>query len=131
MAEAIWNHRLKAIGLPPSVSSAGLQARSGDPIHPSSAELLESAGISVPDQGSRPISSEIVRNHDLIIVMESFQKSEAEQRFPYLRGRVFTIGHWGGFEVQDPMGRSPEFFKGVYQHIDRGIGEWFQKLNPK
>ena len=128
IAEALWNARLGDEFSSRCSGSAGLMARLGDPVHPFSVELLERNGVNLPEGGATPWSQIDPKAWDLILTMESRHREEIEQRSPVLRGRVFTLGHWSGFEVPDPMGRPMSAFEEAYELIDQGVGDWFKRL---
>lgn len=128
IGEALWNHRLKQLGLPGTAASAGISARLGDPIHPVSAQLLQARGVPVEGQGSRPLRTAMLREADLVLVMEYWHKSTIERMAPFTRGRVYLLGHWQGFEIPDPMGEPESAFKSAFERIDRGVCGWLERL---
>lgn len=129
IGEALWNHRLKQLGRPAAASSAGISARHGDAIHPISAQLLEEEGIEVTQHESRPLRAAMLKEADLVLVMEHWQKSALERNAPFARGRIFTLGHWRDIEIPDPMGAPESAFRTAFKLIDQGVGEWLRRLN--
>lgn len=129
MGEALWNHRRPQLGVAPTAASAGISARFGDEVHPFAANLLENQGIPVPTRRSRPLSTALLRESDLVLVMERWHKSAIEHMAPFARGRVYTLGHWQDFEVPDPMGEPEAAFRAVFELIDQGVSEWLRRLN--
>lgn len=130
MAEALWNHRLQQLALPRQASSAGLSARFGDPIHPFAEQLLKQRDIAVPTRRSRPLSSALLRESELVLVMERWHQADIERMAPYARGRIYLLGHWQTVEVPDPMGEPATAFQEAFELIDRGITEWLKRLHP-
>ena len=128
MAEALWNYHQAKLGLAPTASSAGISASFGDAIHPVTASLLAEQGIAVPSRGSRPLSTALLRESDLVLVMEGWHKSAIERMAPFARGKVYTLGHWQGFEVPDLVGESEAAFRAAFEPIDQGVSEWLRRL---
>lgn len=127
-AEALWNHWQAEIGEPVFATSAGFAATPGEAIHPISKRLLLERGIDIPDHRSRLLESAMLRDADLVLVMETWHKIRLQRFAAYARGRIYTLGHWQGYEVPDPYNGPEELFKHVFQLIDQGIQEWLQKL---
>jgi protein-tyrosine phosphatase len=128
MAEAVWNWHMVNAGLPALACSAGLSARLGDSIDPIAGKLLAERAIETDHLKSTPLRSMMLRDFDLVLVMEDWQKSRLEHIAPFARGRIFTLGHWSGIEVPDPYGESEDFFRKSLNLIDQGIGAWLKKL---
>lgn len=103
MAEAVL-----ASALPESrVISAGLRvppwASDMDPV---AREVLAEQGYPTERRHvPRALAQEDVREVDLVLVMEHWQREDIFRRTPFARGRVFLLGHWCGGEVDDPYGR--------------------------
>lgn len=129
IGEALWNHRLKESGMPAAAASAGLSARFGDAVHPVSAQLLREQGIIVATPGSRPLRTAMLREADLVLVMERWHKTSLERLAPFARGRIYTLGYWQGFEVPDPYGEPEAAFRSAFELIDQGVWEWLRRLN--
>src|SRR4051794_5185298 len=109
MAEAVARVRLTAM---PSVriESAGLGALIGHPADPLAVELMKERGIDLSGHVARQISTIMVREFELILVMESWQVKETEKLSPLARGKVWRLGHWRDFDIPDPYRRPREAF---------------------
>ena len=127
-AEALWNNQRVAAGMDENAWSAGLGAQSGRPVHPEACRLLLNAGVDASEKRSMPLRTAMLRESELVLVMERWQKAELEQRAPFARGRIFCLGHWSQMEIPDPYGASEEVFRSVYDLIDRGVSEWFERF---
>ncbi|MES1935638.1 Low molecular weight phosphotyrosine protein phosphatase [Salinisphaera hydrothermalis C27AD] len=80
----------------------------------------------------RQITTPIVRNSDLILVMERGQLDWIVSSFPESRGRVFMATHWvGGDDIADPFRKSAAFFEQVYEQIEQALAEWSQRLRSR
>lgn len=128
LAAALWNRSAGESGLVARAESAGLAAPEGAAVHPIVLRLLAESGIPSPASRARPLNVELLDAADLILVMQTWHAREIERRLPYLRGRVFTLGHWDGTEIQDPYNEPEAVFRSVYTLIERGVDAWIAKL---
>lgn len=129
MAEALlkqtFAEKNKAHGL---IHSAGLGALVGRPPDPKSCQLMLDRGIDISDYRARQINKEMIRQADLILVMESFQKTAIEQIEPCAKGKVFRLGEWGEGEIPDPYRKELNAFEESLEMIESGIAKWMEKL---
>ncbi len=128
MAEAILRHHVDTTKIAASISSAGIAAVVGKSADPLVQELLHQEGIDCSSHRARQLTSAILLEADLVLVMEQGQRKEIECTFPSVCGRVHLLGKWGEFEVPDPYKKSKEFFKETYQLITQGIDQWQTRL---
>lgn len=122
---------LLAETLPPgySVSSAGIAALIGEPADPMAVALVAERGLSLNDHAGRQVDQRLVTESDLICVMETSQADWIERHWPQSRGRLYCLGHWGGFQIPDPYRRGEAAFRESLELIDRGVREWHGKLS--
>ncbi len=125
MAEALF---ARGIAEGVSVESAGLGALVGEPADPSATALMQELGIDISSHRARDLTPEMVRNADLILVMESVHRKAMHGRFPDTRGKVFRLGEWGKFDIDDPYDQPREFFKSTLELIQRGVEDWAERL---
>lgn len=131
LGEALWNHRASALGINSTARSAGLSARFGDPMHPTSLRLLQESGISpAREHMARPLREVMLKQAELVLVMEQWQREALEKSAPFSRGRIFTLGHWQKVEIPDPMGKPDEAFQLAFELIDQGVTEWLRRAYP-
>ena len=128
MAEGLLRARCCAAGQEVRVESAGIQALTGFPADPFAVDLLGEQGIDITGHIARQLTFDILRAFDLVLVMEEFHKRQIEQLAPLARGRIFTLGHWGGFEIADPYGRPRDAFEEALNLIDQGVASWVKYL---
>ena len=110
------------------VSSAGLNAVVGDPAQPHAVDAMKELGIDISAHKARQITPELVAAAELVLVMSSGQKNELEARYSWARGRVFRIGEWDRFDIDDPMGASPATFLRVRQLLEQTCNTWITRL---
>ena len=125
MAEVLLAHRL---GEGFTVASAGIGALVGAPADPEAIALMNERGLDLSAHRARQLDSVLVRNYELLLVMEEGQAAWIHERFPLARGRVFRLGHWRNEEVPDPYRRGREAFVQALEAIERGIEDWYERL---
>ncbi len=123
-AQTLLEHKLP--GLP--VSSAGLQALDHHSADPAVIALLAEQNLNASAHRARTLSSWMVSQADLILVMDSEQKKVIEQRHPQARGRVFRLGEHIDQDIPDPYRQSPEVFRRVIAQIDHSLDQWVPRI---
>lgn len=123
MAEVIARSALQSPNKKLEVGSAGLAAVQNAGAHPFSIELMRERGLDLSGHVARQLTDPLLRSYELVLTMEQWQVREVERLSPAARGKVFRLGHWGGFDIPDPNGRSREMFVAVAGLIDRGIND--------
>jgi len=126
MAEALLKRDLAEREV--TISSAGLGALVGHGIEPYAREVLEKHGLNASEHRARQITPELVRAADLVLVMEDWQRSEIANLEPTARGKIYLLGRWGEFEIDDPYRQPYEQFEKAFDAIARGVGEWTKRL---
>tara|TARA_Y100000310_G_scaffold151786_1_gene151388 strand:- start:18669 stop:19103 length:435 start_codon:yes stop_codon:yes gene_type:complete len=112
-----------------TVSSAGLTALEGKPAD-AQAQLIASAhNIDMNEHQGRQITSNLVANNSVILVMEHRHVNDLCARYPQARGKTFLLGKWiGDKEIPDPYRQSQEAFEHVYALIDSACSAWQKYL---
>lgn len=86
-----------------TVSSAGLVGLVGHDMEPTARAVAEENGLECGPHTARKLDSELCRDSDLILVMESRQKERLSRAFPEASGKTFLLSHWnGGHDIPDP-----------------------------
>ena len=128
MAEFLFRQRLGEIDANISVSSAGLGALVGQGADEKAIEVMTENGLDISAHIARQLSDELVKQNELILVMEFWQQKEIEGLYPYARGRVHLLGKWSDMEVKDPYKKSREAFVEAFVEIDQLCQQWCEKL---
>jgi protein-tyrosine phosphatase len=110
------------------VSSAGLGALVGEGAAENSILAMGELGSSLANHVATQVDESRVREAELVLTMTSDQKDEVERLFPWARGRVFRIGHWLGFDVEDPYREPLEVFFSAHQKIQLAVESWVAKI---
>ena len=110
------------------VWSAGLAALVGYPADDMAIKVAASNGLDLSTHRSQQVFSWMCQSADIILVMESVQKSELEKKLPLVRGKVFGLGELGKFEIADPYRRPMSAFENAYAEIARGVADWVPRI---
>ncbi|KVO72878.1 protein tyrosine phosphatase [Burkholderia ubonensis] len=124
MAEGLLRERLKDV----EVRSAGLDALVGKPADNHSIELMEERGIDIRPHRARQLGAHECRRADLILAVEDRHRRAIEHAYPFARGRVFTLGHYGRFDIADPFGQERRKFEECLEMIEMGVDDWVQRI---
>jgi protein-tyrosine phosphatase len=124
MAAGLFAHRVRAYPHPPSVASAGLGAVVGAPADRHTLILLRERGIDWTHHRAQQLTPALVAAHDLVLVMDEEQREEVEQLYPPAIGRVWRIGHHGGFDIPDPYRQPRAAFQFTLDLIERGLADF-------
>ena len=128
MAEGLLKQLASEYGGKTVVNSAGLHAMSGYPADTVSSGMLKSMNIDISDHRARQLSVEILSETDLILVMESWQKDTVIALSPESRGKVYTLGHWTGLEIEDPYKKPKIAYAHALGKIKTSVDSWKEKL---
>lgn len=101
----------------------------GAPADPLAIQLMRDRDIDIEGHRGRQITYDILRQFELVLVMENRHRLHIEQLTPETKGRVFTLGHWDGFEVPDPYGHPLKAFEDALGRIDQGVISWQKYLS--
>jgi len=110
------------------ISSAGLGALKEKGIDPSAAALLLDNKYDTADHSARQVSSNMLVEADLVLVMEKAHQQSLMDRYPSHSGKVMLLGHWSGEEIDDPYRKSDEAFKFIFEQIEESCSEWAARI---
>jgi protein-tyrosine phosphatase len=128
MGEYLLKKLVKQSNTDVIVASAGLGALVGHGPDELAREVMAEHGIDMSPHRARQLDGKMVRENDLILVMESWHQKEIENHFPFSTGRVHLIGKWSDCEVKDPYKKSKEHFIEAFEKINQSCEEWCKKL---
>ena len=112
-----------------TVSSAGLVGLVGNEMEPTARAVAEENGLECGPHTARKLDSELCRDSDLILVMESRQKERLSRAFPEASGKPFLLSHWnGGHDIPDPYKRGRDAFERIYPMMQEATKAWAAKL---
>lgn len=128
MGEYLLRSLLSARNEAVTVQSAGLGALVGHGADPFALEVMTEHGIDMQQHRARQLDDTLLKQHELILVMEQWQQKEIELRHPFARGRVHLLGKWGTGEIADPYKKPKAAFIEAYALIERSCNEWCEKV---
>lgn len=129
MAEGLFKQTLIDARKPDlTVNSAGLSALVGHPPDPNACVLMRKRSIDISDYRACQLTQEMVRESELILVMELAQKYILEENEPTARGKIFRLGEWGKFDIADPYQKEIQFFEKTLTLIEKGVSHWVERL---
>ncbi|ALO36517.1 phosphotyrosine protein phosphatase [Colwellia sp. MT41] len=111
------------------VSSAGLTALVGKGAEATATNIALTKNIDMSGHKGRQLSSTLIAENDLILVMEERHLTDLLGQYPQARGKTFLLGKWiDDTEIPDPYRQSHEAFDHVYQLIDKACSAWIKYI---
>ena len=127
MAEALLKRELREQdGF--TVESAGLGALVGYPASEFSIELMDELGVDITAHRARQIHPDLVREADLVLVMESGHKRAIDDADATARGKVYRLGEWQDKDIDDPYRQPKAAFADALEDIREGVRLWVEKI---
>ncbi|SAL70424.1 protein tyrosine phosphatase [Caballeronia cordobensis] len=111
------------------VDSAGTHALVGAPAAAHAIDLMRERGIGLSGHVARTVNLQMMRSHDLILVMTLGQRDELLARFPFARGRVYRLLHDAQDDVADPYRQDRAAFEASLVQIEGGVRYWLDRLH--
>jgi protein-tyrosine phosphatase len=108
-----------------TIWSTGLGALVGSPADQRSIEVAAAHGLDLSAHRAQQLVGWMCQSSELILVMEQNHKTEVEQLYPLMRGKVFRLGE---FDIADPYLQPKEAFEKTYAHIARGVADWATRI---
>lgn len=109
------------------IGSAGLHARSGRPADPRGIVAAQSADIDLRSHRAAPLTAELVRAADLLVVMDFANEAECIAWFPDAEGKVRLLGAFDAtgsrdsIEIPDPYTLDGAAVAHCYENVARCI----------
>ena len=127
MAEALLRHEL---GNPEGVKihSAGLAALVDNPAQDDAQALMLELGLDISAHRARQLGPNLLREAELVLVMESEHKAGVAMIDLTARGKVHRLGEWRDVEVPDPYGRPREDYEHALRLIKVGVADWVKRI---
>lgn len=117
------------------IASAGLHAMvnndgEGQDMDKQARTIAEKRGLICGTHEAQKLSRDLIKEYDVVLVMESRHRDEIGNRYPEALAKTFLLGQWveGNKEIPDPYRKSDEVFEQIYQLIDRACESWAKKL---
>lgn len=95
------------------------------PIDETAGLILEEHGVDGSPHRARQVNPELLRDSDLILVMEQNQLETLARFAPQARGKIFLLGKWlEAQNIPDPYQQQRPAFEHVYDLIERSVCSW-------
>ncbi len=124
MAQALLAHKIPNA----RVESAGISAVVGEGADPHSISVMDELGLDIRAHRARQVDSDMLAIAELVLVMTEDQKIHLEARYPWVRGRVFRLGHWDNFDIDDPIHQERTAFMQARTMIAQAVESWKRRL---
>ncbi len=111
------------------ISSAGLAALVGHGADPIAVQIMAEQGIDIGAHRARMVTDALVRESDLILVMDSQQQQQIAAEYPHARGKVYRLGETSKQDIHDPYRQSADVFRSSFDLISIGSGAWVNRIN--
>ena len=111
-----------------TIWSAGLGALVGNPADPLTIDVAAAHGLDLSAHRAQQLDSLMCQTAELILVMEQGHKTQLEQQYPLMRGKVFRLGELGQFDIADPYRQPKASFEVAYARIARGVADWAPRI---
>lgn len=115
-----------------TVDSAGVAGLPGHPADSMMQAVCEAGGITLDGHLSRPVTPAMLRQYDLLLVMEQAHIRQLTARAPEARGKIMLFSHWSGnvndTDISDPVGQDRQVFEQVYSQLGQAARAWAQHL---
>ncbi len=125
MAEGLFKSALPG----KTIRSAGIGALIGKPADPSALQLMTEQDIDISAHRAQQISTSLVTQSELILVMDLEQKRYVEAQYVGARGKVFRLGEGQQMDIPDPYREGMESFRLAYRLIDDGVKFWVDRIS--
>ncbi|WP_018935583.1 low molecular weight protein-tyrosine-phosphatase [Thioalkalivibrio sp. ALJ24] len=114
------------------IGSAGLGALVGEGVAPQARALAEADGLDVSAHSARQLTSSLLEQSDLVLVMTDGQRQAIGRNHPRALGKTMRFGHWldegRGRDIPDPYGKSDDAFREVHVLLTEAARGWAERL---
>ena len=130
MAEALMRKKLYELGSDRAeVGSAGVAVFGSVPPTGETIAVMREEGVDVSGSRTKKVTRDMIRNADLILVMEPAHKDKILNLDPQASGKTFLLREYknpskvmpGGFGVHDPIGMPVEGYRKTRDEIKKEI----------
>jgi protein-tyrosine phosphatase len=128
MAEYYFRTALAARDHEVTIASAGVRALVGRGADDEALAVMAEQGIDLTPHHARQLSLNDIIAHELILVMEEWQRHDIEHHYPVARGKVHLLGKWQQQELADPYLRGREAFNTSLTQIEAAFDEWYRRV---
>ncbi|MBK8797535.1 MAG: low molecular weight phosphotyrosine protein phosphatase [Anaerolineales bacterium] len=137
LVAALLQQRIARAGLAEDVrvESAGVRAVAGYEVDPVIAAMLDEMRVELAKKHATPVVEDVLREADLVLVMEEAQRQALFYRLPSALPKIFLLSELAGRfdEVADPYGMDAEVYYAMQtlamELLDQGWSQLLRRLN--
>jgi protein-tyrosine phosphatase len=89
---------------------------------------MEERGLDISGHKARQLTPDMIKNSDLILVMESGHRRAIDSVEPAARGKIYRLCEWRDEDIPDPYGMPRKSFEEALELIEQGVSDWVGKL---
>jgi protein-tyrosine phosphatase len=125
MAEFFLKHQHSDL----HIESAGIAALVGHAADNKAIFCMDACyNINIKSHVARQLDENLLKKADLVLVMSLNQQKYIELTWPFVKGKVFRLGHWQNKNVPDPYKNDQEFFNLTCKNIQNYVLDWQSHL---
>lgn len=136
MAAALMRQRIEKMGLAEQVQvlSAGVFADNGHTASRFATQVLGERGVDLAEHRSQSVTMDLLKQADLVLVMEESHRKSIFYLAPQLLSKVFLLSEMAAMhdDIDDPFGGTiyeyRETADQLVELIDRGLPRIFKRL---
>jgi protein-tyrosine-phosphatase len=133
MAQGLFKNMLREKGIENvKVSSAGIAALPSFAIYGVLEKVLKEEDIEISNHKPTRVTADIVRDADLILVMERRHKQAILEIAPEVENRVFLLKEFAGekenLDIPDPIGQPEEAYRSRLEEIKGYLKKILKKI---
>ncbi|ESK57237.1 MAG: low molecular weight phosphotyrosine protein phosphatase [Moraxellaceae bacterium] len=106
------------------IESAGISGLIGHPADKKAQLCMQRLDIDMSAHIAKKLNAELLKKADIVLVMSNNQQKHIEQTWPFVKGKVFRLGHWQNKNVPDPYQHDQAFFDDTCQLIQQCVVDW-------
>ncbi|MGI6575441.1 MAG: low molecular weight protein arginine phosphatase [bacterium] len=115
-----------------TAESAGIFAQEGMPAAREAIEVLAKVGIDLTGHKARQLTSQMLREADLVLTMTNRQKDIILKEVPEAREKVFTLAEFSledtFADIIDPFGQSAEIYEQIYRELQEHLSRVLTRI---
>lgn len=108
------------------LASAGVAAMHGSRASPEAVEILKDRGLDLSPHASQPLTEQMIRQADYLIVMTRSHRAAILSEFPDVADRVHLLCK-NGADVSDPIGGPVEVYRRCADQLDSHLRQWVRE----
>jgi protein-tyrosine phosphatase len=85
-------------------------------------------GEDITGHRAKQIHPDMVRDADLVLVMEAGHKRAIDDADPTARGKVYRLGEWQDKDIDDPYRQPKSAYAAALESIQAGVASWVERI---